>query len=130
MTILNFRREVEKRSTSWTRADPTDAMIQQVAWDRWIVTLKDSDDVYAVDLREEHGAFDGSCRALSNGQQCPGFKHHDGPCAHLCTIRKAAFAGTPDVNNTPVRIRSVEQKDRDRGEEAVESIATDGGRHL
>lgn len=87
---LDFRSECEGESTSWQRANPTDADIHRLHRFGWVVRLPDSDDGHEVALAQEAGHWTGRCT-------CPGYKHHDGPCAHLCTLRKAHFIGEIEV---------------------------------
>jgi hypothetical protein len=59
--------------------------------DRYLVTFRDSESVYSVKLNREANGWDASCRKYDGDNilaaECPGWKHHDGPCAHLWAAR-------------------------------------------
>jgi hypothetical protein len=93
---LDFHAKREAGSDSWDRADPRSALLERQRWDTWLVTLRGGE-AHEVRLRRESGAYVGRC-------DCAGFEHHDGPCAHLCTVRKAAVVEVPDVRGRPVRV--------------------------
>ena len=86
-----LRGEAREQSQSWTRADPTEELVERVTWNRWLVTLPDSEDVHEVRLERDHGALVGDCVIHETGERCPARKYNDDeePCAHLCTLRKA-----------------------------------------
>jgi hypothetical protein len=46
MTPLDFAAKRDEQSRSWLRADPTEALIERVAWNRWLVILSDGDDAH------------------------------------------------------------------------------------
>lgn len=124
MTPLDFASERDEASTSWERANPTAALIEQIAWDRWLVTLR-SGSTHEVRLERDHGAFIGEC-------DCGDFRYRNGgssssPCAHLCTLRKADFGSVADTRGRPVRILDENDVDNARADYAVEKIAADGG---
>jgi DNA-directed RNA polymerase specialized sigma24 family protein len=81
---LDFEAARDADTTSWQRADPQRALIER--WGRYgyLVTLPDGDAHFCAIGRRD-GELRGFCK-------CKGFRHHAGPCAHLCTIRKAAWA--------------------------------------
>lgn len=94
---LDFEAERDAVTTSWERADPTEALIER--WGRYgyLVTLLGGDAHFCAIGRRRDGEFIGWCR-------CKGYRYHDGPCAHLCTVRKAAFGDLEAVNGEPVEI--------------------------
>ena len=118
---LEFRSKLKAESESWERADATRALIETVAWDRWRVTLPDGDDVHECRLHRDHGAFIGEC-------DCEGFQYHDGPCAHLCAVRKAAFGRVVDTRGRPVTIHDIEDVETERYDAKIEQALADGGR--
>jgi DNA-directed RNA polymerase specialized sigma24 family protein len=93
---LDFEAARDASTTSWERADPKAALIER--WGRYgyLVTLPDGDAHFCA-LGRRDGTLRGFCK-------CKGFRHHAGPCAHLCTIRKAAFIDLRAVNGEPVEI--------------------------
>lgn len=126
MTPLDFATERDDASTSWERADPTATLIEQIAWNRWLVTLPDGESVHEVRLERERGAWIGDCHVV-DGDRCPGFAFHSGPCAHLCVIRKADVVAVPDTRDRPVRVLDEEDVEDARADYAVERLAADGG---
>jgi len=79
---LAFDPECAQETTSWQRADPVAASITRLGRYGFVVELPDGDPhVLAIGYPPD-GDPEGWCR-------CKGFEHNDGPCAHLCTVRKA-----------------------------------------
>lgn len=93
---LDFEAERDAESESWERARPGQALIERMNLYGWRVTLPGGE-AHHVALGRDHGAFVGWC-------DCNGYRYHDGPCAHLCTIRKAAFVSICDVRGERVEI--------------------------
>lgn len=127
---LDFENERDSNSTSWQRADPLRALIEQTAWNHWRVTLPDGEHTHEVRLETDHGAYLGDCRIPTDDgpdKRCPGFAYHDGPCAHLCTIRKAAVVHLRDVQGRPVIVYDIEDVADARADPAVEKVLADGG---
>ena len=116
--VLDFRAEAEARSTSWQRADPGRALIERRSWNEWAVLLPDGEEAHDCQLERDHGAYVGAC-------DCPGYEHHGGPCAHLCTLRQAEFGHDRDVKGRRVRVLDA---DEERAQTSVERIRADGGR--
>lgn len=104
--------EFSRGGTSWERADPLGALLEVTGSGTVLVTLPDGG-VHEVCLASTGGGFVGWC-------DCNGWQYHDGACAHLCTVRKAAFGGVEDTAGRPVRIPPSRQIHR--------PIRTDGGR--
>jgi hypothetical protein len=129
---LDFAAKRDSGSKSWTRADPTAALIERVAWNRWLVMLPDGDDAHEVQLERDHGAYVGDCEVRETGEQCPGRKYNDEsePCAHLCTIRKAAFVGIEDQAGEPVQIFDRDDVELAKADPHIESAMADGGREV
>ncbi|WP_246999431.1 hypothetical protein [Halosolutus gelatinilyticus] len=90
---LDFHTERDEQSRSWTRARPNAALIERFGRFGYKVTLRGGEDVHYCALGVEEDKYIGRC-------DCKGWKYHDGPCAHLCTLRKAAFIGLIDVEKT------------------------------
>lgn len=99
MTPLDFATERDDRTASWRRADPRTALTERTAWNRWVVTLPDGEHAHDVRLERDHGAYVGECYTPDGDERepCPGNAYHDSPCAHLCTVRKAAFGDVTDA---------------------------------
>jgi len=131
MNPLDFQGQRERETGSWRRACEEPALIERVAWDRWLVMFRDGEDTHLVRLHRDHGAYLGHCEVHGTGEDCPGFAYHDGPCAHLCAIRRAAFGRVSDDKGQPVRIfdaEAVGQAAADHYAEPEEHVAADGGR--
>jgi len=90
---VNFLEERDGETESWTRADPREALIESFGRFGYKVTLRDGEDVHYCALGLEDGEYLGRC-------DCKGWQYHDGPCAHLCTLRKADFLGLVSVEAT------------------------------
>lgn len=118
------------------------ALVERVAWDRWIVTLPDGGEPWKVRLRSDHGAYEGACEAppgaVRDHDRCPGHKWHDGPCAHLCTVRLADWCNRNgmgpilDTRGEEIRVHDVEEVYGERGDAEIEpdgraDVRADGG---
>lgn len=127
---LDFERQRDAESASWKRADPKAALIERRAWNTWLVTLPDSEDAHLVTLQRDHGALVGECVLAESGDQCPARKYNDSeePCAHQCTVRKAAFGGLEDVYGDVVTIFAADDIGTARADYHIESAMADGGR--
>ncbi|GAB7012047.1 hypothetical protein [Halolamina salina] len=112
---LDFDEIAGSDQTSWARADPEAALIESTGRYGYRVTLPDGD-AHLVAVAREHGEHVGTC-------DCEGWEYNDGPCAHLCTVRKAAFAGVEDVEGDSVMIPRVDLDAHSTDERAV----ADGG---
>lgn len=123
---LDFEIERDRDTTSFDRADPSTALIEQKHAHVWTVSLPDGEGTHHVMLGFEDDSYIGCCT-------CEGFEYHDGPCAHLCTIRKAHQIRYPDVNGTPIQVRDVD-RDPDAAEadhyDDPEQARADGGRRV
>ena len=113
--VVDFQSVAGTDSTSWGRADPQAALIERTGRYGYRVTLPDGD-AHLVAVAREDGEHVGTC-------DCKAAEYHDEPCAHLCTVRKAAFADVEDVNGEPVTIARVDLDAHDRDERAI----ADGG---
>ena len=102
-------------ATSWQRAAPEAALIERTGRYGYRVALPGGD-AHLVAVAHEGGEYVGTC-------DCEGWEYHDGPCAHLCTVRKAAFLGVTDARDEPVEIPRVDLDAHETGERAV----ADGG---
>lgn len=114
LEALDFEAERDKQSGSWTRADPEIAAIEQVTPMVWKVYLWGGSSAHLCYLGKQDGEYRGLCYYHVQGTPtlCKGFKHHEGPCAHLCTLRKAEFIGRLSVKEAS----------------STGAIVTDGGR--
>lgn len=102
---LDFESERDQGTESWRRADGLRALISRESRAGWRVTLPDGHDAHRVAFVRQGNDWFGRC-------DCRGYQYHDGPCAHLCTLRKAAFVGAKTTD----------------GETVVPlNVATDGG---
>jgi len=101
--------------TSWQRADPEAALIESTGRYGYRVVLPDGD-AHLVAVAIDEGQHVGTC-------DCKAWEHHDGPCAHLCVVRKAAFAGVTDARGEPVQIPRIDLDAHEAGDRAV----ADGG---
>jgi len=117
-TPVDFETEARTRSTSWQRADEAtrpenveNTEIQAINRFAWTVRLPDGKRHVTALLRREDW-FEGYC-------DCKGFQHNSGPCAHLCTLRQAAFVHVETADGDRVRIPE---------QPANRTPATDGGR--
>ncbi|GGM69367.1 hypothetical protein J2752_001960 [Halarchaeum rubridurum] len=101
MTYLDFASVRDADSTSWTRANPDRALIEQRGPTTFIVMLRDGAAAHDVTYGLERGARVGFC-------DCDGYKYSDEsvPCAHLCVLRKAEFIGATSVDGE--RIEAVD----------------------
>lgn len=115
---LDFQAERDRDGDSWDRADPVNGTIARLSWDWWAVFLPDGDRPHVVQLRHDADGYRGRC-------ECKGYEFQSGPCAHLCTIRKAAFLGVEDAVDEVVRVPDAAERHDQHVEEAV--AATDGG---
>jgi hypothetical protein len=118
---INFRAAT---GDSVDRAQPHEALIERLNRYGWRVYLPDGDNVHHVMLARDGTGFVGRCHTHDDGRlrPCKGHKYGAGPCAHLATIWRADFIGTPDTHGEPVSIAHTTDNDVGR------TIATDGGR--
>jgi len=98
---LDFRTEYDDQTGSWRRADSVNALIEPHNRYGWKVLLPDSDTVHELAIARERGAWVGWC-------DCKGYRCHDGPCAHLITIRQGHEVDDPDANGDPIHVPTVE----------------------
>lgn len=108
---LDFLSERDDHTSSWTRGDPADALIESRSRYGWLVTLPDGEP-HECALARERGAYVGWC-------DCDGYRYHDGPCAHLCALRKADFIHADDLEGDRIHIPDTE---------TAREPVTDGGR--
>ncbi|WP_253737978.1 hypothetical protein [Halohasta salina] len=137
MNPLDFAQERRESTASWQRADPTEALIERIAWDTWLVTLPDSEDCHEVTLHRDHGALIGECELRHEDDRCPARKYNDAdkPCAHLCTILKATLFNDPDIRGSSIEVFDVSDVGMASADTHIESamagdrdpVATDGG---
>lgn len=96
---LDFQSELKSNTTSWRRADPLGAGIKQLSGYRYVVRLPDSDNGHETWIARDGEDWVGRC-------SCRGYLHHSGPCAHLCTLRKAEYGGLITVESVSEGILS------------------------
>lgn len=114
--VLDFEAERDDETTSWERADGLAALIERASTYGWRVSLPDGGDTHSVALADESGAYVGWC-------DCKGYEYNVGPCAHLCSLRKAAYVDATTTGGERVRIASTSVEDD------PEAVA-DGGHHV
>lgn len=85
----------------------------------YIIAFADSVDVHDVVLLEGPDGWDGHCYIIDeDGERqstCPGYAHHDGPCAHLWAVRSY------------IARRKLEDDDRRYADDVDQALAADGG---
>jgi hypothetical protein len=125
-----FGRETGEMSTSWERARPRSALIERQNRYGWRVLLPDGDHAHHVFLARDGDQYIGRCHTYADGalRSCKGFKYGDGPCAHLCTIRKAAFGNIRDDTGDVVTIHD-RDPDLDVAPDHDHRAIADGGIH-
>ena len=77
--------------TSFTRALKQATIITVRGRFDYRVRLADSEDEHEVLLYHDEYGYRGHC-------DCPGFKHHEGPCAHLWAIKIGEQRGTLSIH--------------------------------
>jgi len=118
---LNFEHERDENTRSWQRSDPTRALIEPFGQFGYHVTLPGGQH-HTVAIARDGDQYYGRCN------DCKGFEYHTGPCAHLCTILKADFAGVEDITGQPVTISTVGSGTITVGpDDHHEQVRADGG---
>ena len=123
MPYVDFVDEAHRQSTSWERADPDRALIEQVDTNTYRVMLPGGA-VHKCKFGLERGGHVGSC-------ECRGWKYRDddsSPCAHLCTLRKAEFVGDNADDGEPVEAVDTFAETDAAGDAAEPELRADGGR--
>lgn len=93
--------------------------LTRLSWDRWAVSLPDSENAHVVRLLADSAGHIGECG-------CPGWQYHGGPeapCAHLCAVRIASALGVG-----PTHIYSAQAVEQEIADTSVETVMADGGR--
>jgi hypothetical protein len=129
MTIdsIDFR---DASGASVDRAQPHQALIERMNRYGWRVCLPDGERVHHVMLARDGDEFVGRCHSYADDiglRPCKGHKYGDGPCAHLCTLWRADFIATRDVDGDDVHIAHVDDDLDVRANTDVRGLATDGG---
>lgn len=114
---IRFKSARDDGGDSWERADPRAATIARLTWDQWGVYIPGGDDAHIVTLRHGGCSYVGGC-------DCKGDKFSSGPCAHLCTLRKAEFIGAEDITGERVHLAD----EIDVVDNQIEKAVADGGR--
>jgi len=112
---VDFDRLAGSEETSWQRAQPQEALIESTGRYGYRVTLHGGE-AHLVAVAVDDGQHVGQC-------DCKAWEYHENPCAHLCTIRKAAFLGLEDLQGERVRIPRLDLDAHETDERAV----ADGG---
>jgi len=127
--LLDFLTERDDHTQSWSRSDPLHAVLRPTAGDTYEVKLPDGA-FHQVRLQRDHGAWTGTC-------DCKGFEYNDGPCAHLCALRRAYWTAEHqpsdpagrDIYGTHVHVPVVEDDQHaqpearaDGGHDVVEHV--------
>jgi hypothetical protein len=117
---LDFEAERDRGGDSWERADPHAALVEQFGRYGYRVTLPGGS-VHHLALGHESGVYEGRC-------DCRGFEYQDGPCAHLCTVRKAVDLALTDDRDHPVTIQPMtEETVRVDPDAHADRVRADGG---
>lgn len=98
---LKFDPLAGSTETCWQRARPLSASIERASRVGYRVALPDGDR-HIVVLALDEGDYVGYC-------DCKAFEFNTGPCAHLCTIRKAAWAHVEDDRGNRVTIPRLDE---------------------
>ena len=104
---LNFERLAGSEDTSWKKAVPYKSDIEQISRLGYKVRSPNGEEWHHVVLAAERDHHVGLC-------DCKGWEYNDGPCVHLCAVRKAAWTGvTPerDINGRTIRICNLDAVD-------------------
>lgn len=104
---LNFERLAGSEDTSWKKAVPYQSDIEQISRLGYKVRSPNGEEWHHVVLAAERDNHVGLC-------DCKGWEYNDGPCVHLCAVRKAAWTGvTPerDINGRTIRICNLDAVD-------------------
>ena len=104
---INFERLAGTDDTSWKKAVPYESDIETVSRLAFKVKSPEGENWHHVVLAREGDNHVGIC-------DCKGWEYNDGPCVHLCAVRKAAWKGvTPerDINGRVVRICDLDAVD-------------------
>jgi len=112
---VNFAPLAESSDTSWQRATPESALIESTGRYGYLVTLPDGD-AHLCALAVEDAQHVGVC-------DCQGWEHNAGPCAHLCTVRKAAFLESNDVRGDTVKVPTVQLDKHNDDERTTQDAA-------
>lgn len=104
---INFDRLAGSEDTSWKKAVPYQSDIEIVSRLGFKVKSPNGEEWHHVVLASEGDHHVGLC-------DCKGWEYNDGPCIHLCAVRKAAWTGvTPDrdINGRTIRICDLDAVD-------------------
>lgn len=120
---VDFTAERDRASTSWQRADGVGALIESTDHPaEWIVCLHGGN-AHTVRLWRRGDEFVGWC-------DCNGFEYHDGPCAHLCTVRQAAFVRAAATDGRRVSVPSRRESEEGAAQSERRDAGTDISRRL
>lgn len=93
---LDFEAAEDELTSSWERALEEAAEIELMDPGEYAVSLESSDSVHIVHLVGDGVALSGRCL-------CPGYRFHDGPCAHLCAVYQRSLEGVLEVPKVDLR---------------------------
>ncbi|MCT9095266.1 hypothetical protein [Haloarchaeobius sp. HME9146] len=117
---LDFEGERDGATTSWERADPEAALIERFSHFGYRVCLPGGSH-HMIAIACDGDEYVGRC-------DCRGFEYQTGPCAHLCTIRKAEFIDAETIDDEPVTVEPVtEETVRLEPDDRAERARADGG---
>jgi len=112
---VDFEEIAGTDATSWARAQPQAALIESTGRYGYRVTLPGGD-THLVAVAVDGGQHVAQC-------DCKAWEYHEGPCAHVSTVRKAAFIDAVDVKGEPVCIPRLDLDAHETDQRAV----ADGG---
>ncbi|WP_256402443.1 SWIM zinc finger family protein [Halorubrum salinum] len=107
---INFDRLAGSTDTSWTKAVPYQSDIEVISRLGYRVKSPNGEEWHHVVLAREGDHHVGLC-------DCKGWEYNDGPCVHLCAVRKAAWSCTElgtkhtDINGRAIQICDLDAVD-------------------
>jgi hypothetical protein len=121
---LDFQQVAEIHPDRYQKCDAIESSVVDEGSGEWSVTRTPDADTHHCHLATHGPHYYGGC-------DCKGYQFNDGPCSHLCLLRRleaAEYLSLPEL-----RIRSVEGDVVERQQELADSVAdplpaTDGGR--
>lgn len=122
---LSFSEIRDAYPDRFQKVDLAASRIECLDGPQFAVERNDSDEGHAVELVETLSHYWGTCT-------CDGFGWNDGPCSHLCALKRADAKGLISIPTGEPEAISVEVRDRQQeiADHAAEpDIAADGGIH-
>lgn len=121
--VLDFLGERAAATTSWERADPQQALIEQDTLSVQYTVCLHGGNAHTVQLWRRGIQWVGRC-------DCDGFRYHDGPCAHLCAVWRAAATNTSTATGKVLSLPPRQPEDPADGTDGREQPGTDLARRL